>query len=175
MGGGQTNRRLGTPRQRVLDSMPGSRVPTQWRAFPNTKVARSCVAAYALHEARPDLGAHLRADVGPLPRYRTAAQYADHLRRATIVHVTALSQPWRNRDMHRFGVLRYLANEIINAVNRSAGASMTHAERRCLALVATQMRRRWHSGSELSLLHTPVGSVGGTSAKLSSSAVRWTS
>ena len=62
-----------------------------------------CQVAYRLHEAHhQEHRSHLRADLGPLPRYQTEGEYERHLFRARVVHVTALSQPWRRHDSVRF-------------------------------------------------------------------------
>ena len=56
-----------------------------WRNYSTLWDYNCCEAAYQLHMAHPELRSHLRADIGPLPRYPTAAQYASHLRRARVV------------------------------------------------------------------------------------------
>ena len=98
--------------------------------------------SFRLHEALgATLGSHLRADLGPLPRYASEAEYDDHLSRARVVHVTALSQPWRRRDSRRFGIMEKVSRLVLRRANASWG-SMDAVQRSCVQLVATQMERR---------------------------------
>ena len=99
-------------------------------------------ASYKLHEAHRDMRAHLRADIGPLPRYATQREYDQHLERALVVHITALSKAWRQRDLRRFGVMESVTRHIVSRANESAG-QMTDGQRDCLERVAAQMAARW--------------------------------
>ncbi|KAL1527100.1 hypothetical protein AB1Y20_015783 [Prymnesium parvum] len=101
-----------------------------------------CEAAYKLHEQHPEFRAHLRADIGPLPRYASQRQYDEHLAQATVVHVTALSKAWRQRDLRKFGVMRAIAAHVISLANRSV-TRMTTGQQECIALVNSQMESRW--------------------------------
>ena len=95
-----------------------------------------CIHSYALHEQHwRTLRTHLRADLGPLPRYRTEAEYDEHLARARVVHVTALSQPWRKRDSRRFGIMRKVANLVLGRANASH-ATMTPPQAACVERAA---------------------------------------
>jgi hypothetical protein len=83
-----------------------------------------CQVAFRIHEALPQLRSFLSAGVGPLPRYATEVQYDAHLSRASVVHVTALSQPWRKSDDRRFGIMHKVAMLVIErAVNGSSSVS----------------------------------------------------
>ena len=86
--------------------------------------------------------AHLRADIGPLPRYATQREYDQHLERALVVHITALSKAWRQRDLRRFGVMESVTRHIVSRANESAG-QMTDGQRDCLERVSAQMAARW--------------------------------
>jgi hypothetical protein len=98
--------------------------------------------SYRLHAALgSSLRSHLRADLGPLPRYATEVEYEAHLQRARVVHVTALSQPWRRRDSRRFGIMEKVSEIVVRRANASA-AAMTRPQRRCLELTAHMMRLR---------------------------------
>ena len=106
-----------------------------------------CQVSYRLHAAvGAALRSHLRADLGPLPRYEAEAQYDRHLARATVVHVTALSQPWRRRDSRRFGIMAKVSRLVLRRVNAS-WAHMTDAQRSCVQLTAAEMARK-HASSE---------------------------
>ena len=101
-----------------------------------------CQVSFRLHAALgQQLRSHLRADLGPLPRYASEAEYDAHLSRAYVVHVTALSQPWRRRDSRRFGIMEKVSRLVLLRVNTS-WERMTHAQRRCVELTAEQMQRR---------------------------------
>ena len=64
-----------------------------------------CIRAFELYEKFPGMAA-LRADIGPLPRYRTQVEYDEHLRKAYVVHMTGMSRKYRAREMGAFGVRR---------------------------------------------------------------------
>ena len=101
-----------------------------------------CQVSYRLHASlHASLRSHLRADLGPLPRYATSAEYDAHLARARVVHVTALSQAWRQSDSRRFGVMARVSKLVLERVNASS-ASMTRAQRKCVELVAEKMHKR---------------------------------
>ena len=101
-----------------------------------------CQVSYRLHAALgARLHAHLRADLGPLPRYGTEAEYDTHLQRARVVHVTALSQPWRRRDSITFGIMAKVSRLVLRRVS-NATTEMNAAQRRCVELTTAQMQRR---------------------------------
>lgn len=101
-----------------------------------------CQVSYRLHEAlSSQLRSHLRADLGPLPRYATEAEYTAHLQQARVVHVTALSQPWRKRDSRRFGIMDKVSRLVLRRVNTSR-TGMSQVQQHCVELVARQMQRR---------------------------------
>ena len=101
-----------------------------------------CQVSYRLHESLgAELRSHLRADLGPMPRYASEGEYDDHLARARVVHVTALSQPWRQRDSRRFGIMEKVSRLVLKRANASV-ATMTRRQRRCLVLTAREMQRR---------------------------------
>ena len=101
-----------------------------------------CQVSYRLHTALGrQLGSHLRADLGPLPRYATEREYDQHLQRAHVVHVTALSQPWRQHDSRKFGIMEKVSRLVLGRVNQSA-ESMSPEQRRCVETTARQMQQR---------------------------------
>ena len=105
-------------------------------------------ASYKLHEAHSEMRTHLRADIGPLPRYPTRMEYDKHLKRALVVHVTALSKSWRQRDLRRFGVMDAIARHVISSANLSA-REMTAGQRNCLERVAAQMAAKWPAAARV--------------------------
>ena len=101
-----------------------------------------CQVSYRLHTALGrELHSHLRADLGPLPRYATEEQYDAHLRVARVVHVTALSQPWRQRDSRQFGIMEKVSRLVLRRANASAAYQMTPVQRQCLEATAFHMRK----------------------------------
>jgi len=118
-----------------------------WRNYSTAWDYNCCEAAYAVHRDHPEYRSHLRADIGPLPRFATAAEYDEHIARARVVHVTALSKPWRQRDLSRFGVMRKVAARVLELANRSAAerGGMTPQQRECYDLTESNIRRRWGS------------------------------
>lgn len=101
-----------------------------------------CQVSYRLHkEVGESLRSHLRADLGPLPRYATEREYDAHLARARVVHVTALSQPWRRRDSRRFGIMEKVSRLVLRRVNASRN-DMSVKLRRCVEMTAVHMQRR---------------------------------
>lgn len=95
-----------------------------------------CSRSYAVHQANPGL-AQVRADLGPLPRFRTKQEYQAHLRRARVVHATALSHRWRRQELRASGVLRAVRDIVLAAANTSVGES---AElKACAARVSAYM------------------------------------
>ena len=95
-----------------------------------------------MHEALgTTLRSHLRADLGPLPRYTTEAAYDAHLARARVVHVTALSQPWRRRDSRRYGIMHKVSRLVLGRVNAS-WPRMSEEQRACVRHTAEQMAKR---------------------------------
>lgn len=131
----------------TLMAEPNAEFLRLWRASWFNYSARDwdyncCQVSYRLHEALgARLRSHLRADLGPLPRYRTEAEYEAHLARATVVHVTALSQGWRRKDSKTFGIMHKVSELVLRRVNAS-WASMSAAQRRCVGLTAEQMAKR---------------------------------
>lgn len=130
-----------------------------WRNYSTMWDYNCCEAAYRLHEAHPEMGVHLRSDIGPLPRYTSQAEYDAHLARATVVHVTALSKAWRQRDLHKYGVMRAVAQRVIADANRSL-EQMTPGQRECLAQVARQMEASWSAQARAPTGTSLTGQIG---------------
>ena len=109
-----------------------------------------CQVAYRLHEALTErLHTHIRADLGPLPRYNSEAEYDAHLERARVVHVTALSQPWRKRDSKRYGIMEKVSALVLKRMNATVsrpslhgGVAMNELQRRCFETTAMAMRKK---------------------------------
>ena len=100
--------------------------------------------SFRLHAALgAELRSHLRADLGPLPRYASEGEYDAHLRRARVVHVTALSQRWRLRDSRRYGIMEKVSRLVLRRVNASSAgaAAMGDELRGCFEQTAAQMQR----------------------------------
>ena len=72
----------------------------------------------------------------PFPCYQTQEEYDAHLARASVVHMTALSQPWRRRDVRRFGLMRKVAAIVIGRANASAGGALPPSHRTCFEAAA---------------------------------------
>jgi hypothetical protein len=85
----------------VLLAEKGSRFLTlaraSWRNYSTAWDFNCCEAAYRLHAAHPELGSHLRADIGPLPRYATEMEYAEHIERARVVRPCRLCAEYVQR------------------------------------------------------------------------------
>ena len=79
-----------------------------------------CSRSYAVHAAHPGL-AQVRADLGPLPRFRTKQDYHDHLKRTRVVHATAISHRWRRQELRASGLLRAVRDIVLTAANTSMG------------------------------------------------------
>lgn len=86
-----------------------------------------CSRSYAIHLARPGL-AQVRADLGPLPRFRTKQEYHQHLRRTRVVHATALSHRWRRQELRASGLLRAVRDIVLTAANASLTAAESDSE-----------------------------------------------
>ena len=139
----------------VLMSTAQSEFLQLWRASWANYSSRDwdyncCQVAYRLHEALTErLHTHIRADLGPLPRYNSEAEYDAHLERARVVHVTALSQPWRKRDSKRYGIMEKVSALVLKRINATAsipslhgGVAMTELQRRCFETTAMAMRKK---------------------------------
>jgi len=119
------------------------------------RVCSCCQVSYRLHQATgAAYCSHLRADLGPLPRYGTAVEYDAHLARARVVHVTALSQPWRKRDSRVHGIMHKVSQLVLARVNASWDV-MSAQHKQCLQTTAQQM----------AIKHPPVLHTAGSRAR----------
>ena len=89
-----------------------------WANYSTAWDDNCCARSYVIHSDHPGL-AQVRADLGPLPRYRTKEEYHEHLSRTRVLHTTALSHRWRRQELRAAGVLRAVRDIIIRHVNAS--------------------------------------------------------
>ena len=84
-----------------------------------------------------------------MPRYNSEGDYDAHLERARVVHVTALSQPWRKRDSKRYGIMEKVSALVLKRINATVsipslhgGVAMNELQRRCFETTAMAMRKK---------------------------------
>ena len=106
-----------------------------WRDYSTAWDEICCSRSYQLHVAHPGL-AQPRADLGPLPRFKTRDEYRQHLARTRVVHATALSHRWRRQELRAAGVLRAVRDVVLRAANASAARDTP--EQRACALRASE-------------------------------------
>jgi len=99
-----------------------------WANYSTAWDHNCCEVSYQIYASHPTL-VQPRADIGPLPRFRTRRQYNDYISRARVVHTTALSNPWRRKELKDFGVIRRVLQIVLDAVNTSA---LTALQKTCI-------------------------------------------
>mmetsp|Transcript_36929 Transcript_36929/g.61205 ORF Transcript_36929/g.61205 Transcript_36929/m.61205 type:complete len:276 (-) Transcript_36929:122-949(-) len=112
-----------------------------WQNYSTTWDYNCCEATYVLAEQHPTL-VQLRSDLGPLPRYKTQAEYNRFLKRALVVHTTALSHAWRREELKQFGVMRYVLNLVIRAANQSAKRH-TQLQTKCILRAREEIEKSY--------------------------------
>ena len=98
-----------------------------WANYSTAWDDNCCARSYVIHSDHPGL-AQARADLGPLPRYRSRALYDAHLGAAPLAHLSAFRHPWRLKDIMNMRHLEAVWARVGAALNASGGASGAGAD-----------------------------------------------